>query len=92
MVWIEEIKLRAAMNKEKKALHYLMNAAKTMKDVKGLTRANVLVHPFLTNDFSFQLEWNTNAPEDPGSEEGMNLRAVLKQFGLVNHDVWIKEK
>ena len=59
MVWIEEIKLRAAMNKEKKALRYLMNAAKSMKDVKGLTRANVLVHPFLTNDFSFQLEWNT---------------------------------
>ncbi|MBW1895065.1 MAG: hypothetical protein JRI91_15440 [Deltaproteobacteria bacterium] len=92
MVWIEEIKLRTALNKEEKAFHYLMNAVLHMKNIKGLIRAKVLIHAFLTNDFSLLLVWDTDALEDLGSEEGMNLREVLKQFGLVNYDVWIEEK
>ena len=59
MVWIEEIKLRAAANKERKALHYLIDSARRMKNKNGLTRANVLTHAFLENDFSFQLVWDT---------------------------------
>jgi hypothetical protein len=92
MVWIEEIRLRAAMNKKEKALHYLINTARSMKNVKDLTKANVLVHAFLKNDFSFQLVWDTDSPADQGSEEAMNLRAMLKQFGLVNYNLWIEEK
>jgi hypothetical protein len=92
MVWIEEIKLRTALNKEKKAFRYLSNRVLQLKNIKGLTRAKVLVHAFLVNDFSLQLVWDTEALEGPGSEEGMNLREVLKQFGLVNYDVWIEKK
>jgi len=92
MVWIEEIKLRAAMNKKGDALHYLAKAARSMENVKGLTKTKILTHAFLVNDFSFQLVWDTETPEEPGSEEGLKLRTVLKQFGLVSHDVWIKER
>ena len=92
MVWIEEIKLRTALNKEKKAVRFLRNTTLRLKNIKGLTRANVLAHAFLTNDFSLQLVWDTDALEGPGSEEGMNLREVLKQFGLVNYDVWIEKQ
>ena len=91
MVWIEEIKLRTALNKEQKAFQYLMNTARKMQNTKGLARAKVLAHAFLINDFSLQLVWETDAMKGPGSEEGMNLREVLKQFGLVNYDVWIEK-
>ena len=92
MAWIEEIKLRAAINKKGDARHYLEKAARKMDTVKGLAKAEILTHAFLVNDFSLQLVWDTEKPEAPGSEEGLKLRTVLKQFGLVSHDVWIKEK
>ena len=53
MAWIEEIKLRAAINKKGDARHYLEKAARKMDTVKGLAKAEILTHAagnFYIND------------------------------------------
>ena len=91
MVWVEEIRVRTAVNKEKKAQLYLTMTALYMKGKKGLMGVNIYSHAHLANDFSIRLIWNTDFFKGPGSEDGMNLREILKQFGLVNYSVWIEK-
>jgi hypothetical protein len=98
MVWVEEIEICTAVNKEKKAQQYLLRTALYMRGKKGLTDVNLYSHAHMVNVFSVRLIWNTDSfrcPGSkgcPGSKEGMNLRERLKQFGLVNYSVWIKKE
>ena len=45
----------------------------------------------LDNDFSIHLFDNTNTLEQHGSALGQHLVSVLKEFGLVNHSMWIEK-
>ena len=45
----------------------------------------------LDNDFSIHLFDNTNTLEQHGSVFGQHLVSVLKEFGLVNHSMWIEK-
>jgi hypothetical protein len=92
MVWVEEIEICTAVNKEKKAQQYLLRTALYMRGKKGLTDVNVYSHAHMVNEFLIRLIWNTDSFKYPGSEEGMNLREILKQFGLVNYSVWIEKE
>jgi hypothetical protein len=92
MVWVEEIEICTAVNKEKKAQHYLLRTALYMRGKKELTGVNVYIHAHMANEFSIRLIWNTDSFKYPGSEEGMNLREILKQFGLVTYSVWIEKE
>jgi hypothetical protein len=47
----------------------------------------------LDTDLSVHLYWNSDRPEQDGSALGIRLAQALKDFGLVDHSVWIgKEK
>lgn len=88
MVWIEEIKLRTAINKNEKARRFLSNSVLKMNGTKGLIKAKVYGHAHLANDFSMQLVWDADSFKHQGSKEGMDMREILKQFGLVNYSIW----
>jgi hypothetical protein len=92
MVWVEEIEICTAVNKEKKAQQYLLGTALYMRGKKGLTDVNVYIHAHMANEFSIRFIWNTDSFKYPGSEEGINLREILKQFGLVTYSVWIEKE
>jgi len=50
-------------------------------------------HAFLDTDLSVHLFWTSDRPEQNGSALGIRLAQALKDFGLVDHSVWIgKEK
>ncbi len=92
MVWIEEIEICTAVNKEKKVHQYILKTALYMRGNKGLTDVKVYSNAHMANYFSIRLIWNTDYFKCPGSKEGMNLREFLKQFGLVNYSVWIEKE
>jgi hypothetical protein len=42
----------------------------------------------VNSDYSIHLLHKSNKPETTGSELGHHLAASLKEFGLLNHQVW----
>lgn len=56
---------------------------------RGLLEAKVFQHASV-DDCSLCLRWDTNRPELLGSSIGVSLGNSLKQYGLVDHSVWIE--
>jgi hypothetical protein len=49
-------------------------------------------HAALETDLSVHLHWKSEHPEQNGSALGLRLAQALKEFGLVDHSVWIEEE
>jgi hypothetical protein len=91
MKWLEVIKLRAAGNGEGllKALFREMNKA---GQDRGLIEIKTYRHAALEADLSVHLHWESDRPDQNGSTLGLSLAQALKEFGLIDHSVWIEEQ
>ena len=90
MKWLEIIELRSA-NCNRKALESqvqkLINevdAESQEKTIKAYSRAGI------DTDFSIHLNHYSRNAERSGSTLGLRLALLLKEYGLVNHSVWIE--
>jgi hypothetical protein len=90
MNWLEVIKLRSA-EKDSRLLNELFRSM-SKADQKGLVTINTYRHAALDRDFSVHLHWESNQLEPHGSALGLRLAQTLKEFGLIDHSVWIEEK
>jgi hypothetical protein len=90
MKWLEIIKLRSAGNSpdflEKISL------SGTDPGQNGLVKIEYYRHAFLDTDLSVHLEWDSEKPEKHGSTLGLHLARALKDFGLIDHSIWIEKK
>lgn len=88
MKWIEVVQLRAAGNNQN------LVDTRLKQLVKGSNRENrqpsimVCRHAVIPMDYSIHIIHNDKAMERTGSPLGLQLVAVLKEFGLVNHSIW----
>lgn len=57
----------------------------------GLLEAKVF-HNASVDDCSLCLRWDTDRPEPLGSSIGVFFSTSLKQYGLVDHSVWIEQE
>lgn len=57
----------------------------------GLLEAKVFQHASV-DDCSLCLRWDTDKPELKGSSIGVYLGNRLKQYGLIDHSVWIEQE
>lgn len=48
-------------------------------------------HPLMESDMAVHLYWDTSKSEPAGSDFGQELIQLLKEYGLVNHSVWIED-
>ena len=88
MQWLEIIELRSA-EKDKKNLEaqiekILCEVEPEFRDGKIRSYRRVLIE----TDFSIHLFHETENMESNGSEIGLRLVALLRDFGLVNHTIW----
>jgi hypothetical protein len=67
----------------------LQNFVRECKKVKGLLDAKVFTNSLL-GDCSLCLLWKTKRVEPEGSSVGLHLSNNLKQYGLVDHSVWVE--
>jgi hypothetical protein len=58
----------------------------------GLTAMKTYRHAALETDLSVHLHWKSERPEENGSALGLRLAQALKEFGLVDHSVWMEEE
>jgi len=91
MNWLEIIEFRTAdCNREllKSRLQKLIHDVQREVDKKQIK----VYSRFMENsDFSIHLLHNTPKIESIGSPLGLHVASSLKQFGLVNHEVWIEQ-
>ena len=90
MKWIEVIQLRSVdsnrerlQSKLQKLMNEPGNETKKMA-IKSYSRA------MIDTDFSINISHDSKKVENGGSRLGLHLVAALKEFGLVNHSIWIE--
>jgi len=90
MIWLEIIKLRCAGKGSALLNELLMSATQTRQS--GLVDMKTYRHAALDTDLSVHLYWKSDRTEQNGSILGIRLAHSLKEFGLVDHSVWIEDK
>jgi acyl-CoA thioesterase len=90
MEWIEIIKVQGAATGYNGAdTELLKQIAQGMKS-KGLKDVRVYAHASVSNDLMITLTWSQDCSQSLGSELAHNLARELKQYGLVDHSVWLE--
>jgi len=89
MKWMESIKVRAAVRLEKKAAAEFISLVKDIES-PGLDGVRVYLNVAYKGDISVQLHWDSEEPEHQGSFLGLKLEQAMKEFGLVDHSVWVE--
>jgi hypothetical protein len=89
MFWLEIIKLRLAW-KGSAPLDELLDSISKVGQ-SGLVDMKTYRHAALETDLSVHLHWDSEPPEPNGSALGLRLAQALKEFGLIDHSVWVEE-
>ena len=90
MKWLEIIELRSIGSDRElleSQLQELINEVEEetkKKVIKAYSRVTI------NTDFSIHLFHDSKKVEDSGSQLGLHLASALKEFGLVNHSIWIE--
>ena len=90
MKWLEVIKLRSAGGSSGLLDELLLPIPGSNQS--GLVEMKTYRHAVLETDVSVHLYWNSEMPETNGSGLGLRLAQALKEFGLIDHSVWVEEK
>ena len=90
MKWLEVIKLRSG-RKDSGLLEELLRSIHEFSQ-SGLLEMKTLRHAVLETDLSVHLYWESEQPEKNGSPLGLHLAQALREFGLIDHSVWIEEE
>lgn len=90
MIWLEIIKLRSAW-KGSVPLDELVDSISKVGQ-SGLVNMKTYRNAALETDLSLHLCWKSDQPEQNGSPLGLHLARALKEFGLIDHSVWIEDK
>ena len=90
MKWLEMIELRAAINNRKLLESQLQQLMHDVDQEAHTQLIKVYRRVMLDTDVSIHLFHDSTPVERDGSPLGLRLASSLKEFGLVNHRVWIE--
>ncbi len=92
MSWVEIITLRSNGNAQESLIQELLNPGAKADGGDGLIAISVYRNAWLSTDLSIHLRWRSIKAEPKGSPMGLRLSETLREFGLVNHSIWVEEK
>ena len=90
MKWLEIIEIRITNSDHELIEFYLQQLFDQIKETKQEVR--ILNKLNLDTDFSIHLMFDSIDTDSNGSPLGQNIVSALKEFGLVNHSIWIQMK
>lgn len=91
MKWIEIINLRSAGTPRESIEQKLPRSVSEVKLGKNLAAIRVYRNATLETDLSVHLLFESPRSETRPSALGQQLGSLLKEFGLVNHTIWVEE-
>ncbi|PKN64901.1 MAG: hypothetical protein CVU57_12285 [Deltaproteobacteria bacterium HGW-Deltaproteobacteria-15] len=93
MNWTEIIRVRIGGATPYRDITRLLFSLRKAAQWDGLRSARVFSRAGLpASDFSIHLEWQIEGLPSGGSELGVCLARVLKDYGLTDHNVWMEEE
>ena len=95
MRWVESIRLQTVGpggRTVKGNLAQLTHSVRQDRGWRGLVDVMLYSHASVPGLFALALLWETESPHREGSVLGQSLVQALKEFGMVNHVVWIAEE
>jgi hypothetical protein len=90
MKWLEIIELRTVDCNRDFLESYLQKLIVEINKETKVEVAKVYSRNLLNTDFSIHLIHDSNKAETNGSTLGLRIISGLKEFGLVNHSIWIE--
>lgn len=88
---MEMIRLRTTQGHLKHAADLLLEAARHVTGADGLVRVHMYDNISFQTDLALSLTWDTNSPEQRGSRAALSISDTLKNFGLVEHSIWLEK-
>jgi hypothetical protein len=88
--WIEVIRLRSVGKGSNLLEECLMSLDKSTQS--ELVEMKTYRHVNLETDLSIHLHWQTERPEQNGSALGLRIAEAFKEFGLIDHSVWVEKE
>ena len=90
MKWVEIIKLRSVGNAPEPLEAFVSTVSRNGQS--GLTEMRIYRHAAWETDWALHLHWESKKPLKDGSVLGIRLSQALKEFGPIDHSVWIEER
>ena len=90
MKWLEIIELRSTGKKRTLLELELQNLISDVNQEAKQQAIKVYSRVIVDTDFSIHLYHDSEKIEKSGSPLGLRLASALKEYGLVNHSVWIE--
>lgn len=91
MRWIDIITLRSATaNLEALSNEFLLSIINN-KQTENLKESKIYRRHALETDLSIHLFWDSENIEQKGNILVQHLIQFLKQYGLVNHSIWVEQ-
>jgi hypothetical protein len=97
MKWVEIISLRCAANADALFLNIVNELFKEIRDSDSaadtpehLFAIRGYHHSLLETDLSIHMYWESESVNHDKSPLGLRISSALKDFGLLNHSVWIE--
>lgn len=91
MKWLEVIELRSMGIDQKELELQLYSLIDEMKQKTRQQEIKVYSHITVETDISIHLNNDSDSSNIGGSPMGQRLVSALREFGLVNHSVWIEK-
>ncbi len=88
--WLEVVKLRSAGYDSELLKELLVSFEKFNQP--AFVEIKTYHHAALETDLSVHLHWESGRLEQNGSALGLRLAQSLKEFGLIDHSVWIEKE
>jgi len=90
MKWLEIIELRSVDSNRELLESQLQNLINELDKETKKQAIKAYSRLMIDTDFSIHLFHDSKKVENNGSPLGLRLASVLKEFGLVNHSIWIE--
>ena len=91
MNWIEIVGLRAVGRDKEGAIKSLKQQIRIANYNERTVKIGIYRHATLETDLSIHLIWDSDKTSRAGSKLGLMLAEVLREFGMVDHAVWVPE-
>lgn len=90
--WLEIIELRTGTNNTERLEGILQSLVEAFREGNDQGKIKIYKSHAIHSDYCIHLIHKSTEPDTNGSPLGLNLVASLKQFGLLNHQIWHEMK
>ena len=91
MHWLEIIRLLASQAKADRVVEHLHEVAAALERTEGQEAVTVYSRQFMEGDLMICLHWQRDG-EPHKSQEGLALADYLTNFGMVDHELWVRRE